>query len=169
MSVFRLYYWTSLSPAKIRIVGDWWESMEHWWIDTDRRENAVRENSPSQCHFIHHKSYVEWWEPWLHVEYPATNRLTIVRPRRKWYTPEVLVGKLLERIWAIDQLNAQILVLLVYYIPLHVSSTVVFIIRRSNCIIQHLVSSHCRWPSGAQVERSAHRTATNSVTIPDAV
>ena len=26
--------------------------------------------------------------------------------------------------------------------PLHVSSTVVLIIRRSNCIIQHLVSSH---------------------------
>jgi len=31
---------------------------------------------------------------------------------------------------------------LVYYIPLHVSSTVVLIIRKSNCIIQHLVSSH---------------------------
>ena len=26
--------------------------------------------------------------------------------------------------------------------PLHVSSTVVLIIRKSNCIIQHLVSSH---------------------------
>ena len=25
--------------------------------------------------------------------------------------------------------------------------------RGQNCIIQHLVSSHCRWPSGAQVER----------------
>jgi hypothetical protein len=24
----------------------------------------------------------------------------------------------------------------------------VLIIRRSDCIIQHLVSSHCRWPSG---------------------
>jgi len=46
-------------------------------------------------------------------------------------------------ILAVDQRNAQILVLqYVYYIPLHVSSTVVLIIRRSNCIIQYLVSSH---------------------------
>jgi len=28
-----------------------------------------------------------------------------------------------------------------------------------NCIIQHLVSSHCRWPSGAQVERGLNAVA----------
>jgi len=49
-------------------------------------------------------------------------------------------------ILAIDQLNAQILVLLeVYYIPLHVSSTVMLTIRRSNYIIQYLVSSQVWW------------------------
>ena len=47
--------------------------------------------------------------------------------------------------------------------PLHVLSTVVFIIRRSYCIIHHLVSSHSvgvrlvrRW----RVSQPAHQTAT---------
>ena len=54
--------------------------------------------------------------------------------------------------------------------PLHVSSTVVLIIRRSNCIIQHWYRHTCRWPSGAQVERGlcTGRPAAG-VTIPDAV
>jgi hypothetical protein len=30
----------------------------------------------SKCHFIHHESYMEWWDPGLHVENPATNRLS---------------------------------------------------------------------------------------------
>jgi hypothetical protein len=63
---------------------------------------------------------------------------------------------------AIDQLNAQMLVLQVYYIPLHVSSTVVLIIRRSNCTASGIVTV-CRWPSGAP---DGH---LQSVTIPDAV
>jgi len=49
--------------------------------------------------------------------------------------------------------------------PLHVSSTMCSSSGAQNCIIQHLVSSHCRWPSGAQV----HGTATYSVMISDAV
>ena len=48
--------------------------------------------------------------------------------------------KHLNIVLATDQLNAQILVLqYVYYIPVHVSSTVVLIIRRSNCIFQYTV------------------------------
>jgi len=67
---------------------------------------------------------------------------------------------------ATDQLNEQILDLLVYYILLHVSSTVVFIIRRSNFIIQHLANSH------SVGDRPVHTWAPDdklqSVTIPDA-
>jgi hypothetical protein len=56
-------------------------------------------------------------------------------------------------ILAIDQINAQILVfLIIYFIPLHVSSTVVLIIRRSDCIITaYGMVTLCRWPSGAQL------------------
>ena len=61
-------------------------------------------------------------------------------------------------ILAIDQLNAQILFLISFYIPLHVSNTVVLIIRRSNCIIQQLVSSH------SVGGRPVHRTATYNLT-----
>jgi len=44
---------------------------------------------------------------------------------------------------ALNQLNAQNLVLLqVYYTPLHVSSTMCSSSGGQNCIIQHLVSSH---------------------------
>jgi len=74
------------------------------------------------------------------------------------------------QILVIDQLNAQILVLYhVYYIPLHVSSTVVLIIRRSK--FYYTVSgiiTLCRWPSGAQVEgghsrgRPVHRLREHS-------
>ena len=46
-------------------------------------------------------------------------------------------------IWAINQLNAQNLLLeYVYYTPLHVSSTMCSSSGGQNCIIQHLVSSH---------------------------
>jgi len=56
---------------------------------------------------------------------------------------DVLLTVHLSIILSIVQLNAQILVLYyVYYIPLHVSNTVVFIIRRLHCIMQHLVSSN---------------------------
>jgi len=78
-------------------------------------------------------------------------------------------------ILVIIQLNAQILVLeLVYYVPLHVSSTAVLITRRSKLYYTASgIITICRWPSGAQVERvlsqPVHRTATYSVTIPDAV
>jgi len=48
--------------------------------------------------------------------------------------------------------------------PLHVSSTVVLIINRTNCIIQHLVSSHS--VGGRQVRTGRPPTG---VMIPDAV
>ena len=46
-------------------------------------------------------------------------------------------------ILAIDQLNTQILFFqYVYYIPLHVSSTMCSSSGGKNCIIQHPISSH---------------------------
>ena len=77
----------------------------------------------------------------------------------------------LSMILAIDQLNAQILVLLeVYYIPLHVSSTVMLIIRSSNCIILQLVSSHSSLGiPNIPLSTRAPDGHLQSVTIPDAV
>jgi len=45
-------------------------------------------------------------------------------------------------ILVINQLNAQIPVLQVYYMPLYVSSTMCLSSGGQKCIIQHLVSSH---------------------------
>ena len=57
------------------------------------------------------------------------------------------------------QLDAQFLYFIyVYYSPLHVSSNVVLIIRRSNCInTASAIVTLCKWPSGAQVERDQRR------------
>jgi len=48
--------------------------------------------------------------------------------------------------------------------PLHVSSTVVLIIRRSNLYYTASgIVTLCRWPSGAQVESGLHGAATYRV------
>ena len=51
--------------------------------------------------------------------------------------------------------------------PLHVSSAVVLIIRRSKLYYTASgIVTLCRWPSGAQVERGpVHRTATYRVCL----
>jgi len=41
----------------------------------------------------------------------------------------------------------------VYFNPLHVSNKHVLIIRGSNVLIQHLVVTLCKWPSGMQVDQ----------------
>jgi hypothetical protein len=47
----------------------------------------------------------------------------------------------------------------VYYIPLHVSSSKILIIRRLNCIgTASGIVTHCRWPFGAQVATGRSKT-----------
>jgi len=87
---------------------------------------------------------------------------------------DILLTVYLSIILVMNQLNAQILVLYeVHYMPLHVSSTLCSSSGGQNCIIQDLVSSHCRWPSRAQVENSSLNLCTGrpptGVMIPVAV
>ena len=71
-----------------------------------------------------------------------------------WKTFDFLLTLYLSIISVINQLNAQNLVLYDYYMPLHVSSTVVLIIRRSKLYYTASgIVTLCRWPSGAQVGR----------------
>jgi hypothetical protein len=41
-------------------VVDEWMSMEQWWNDTDRAKLKYWEENQSQCHFVHHESYMDW-------------------------------------------------------------------------------------------------------------
>jgi hypothetical protein len=33
----------------------------HWWNDNDKKTEVHRESLP-QCHFVHHRSYMDWPE-----------------------------------------------------------------------------------------------------------
>jgi hypothetical protein len=36
-------------------------SMEHWWNDIDRAKLKYSGKKLSQCHFVHHKSHMNWF------------------------------------------------------------------------------------------------------------
>jgi hypothetical protein len=42
--------------------------MEHWWNDPDTRIKKYWEKNHSQCHSVHHKSYVDY--PGIKPELP---------------------------------------------------------------------------------------------------
>ena len=49
----------------------------HWWNEVDTGKPKYAEKSLSQCHFVHHKSHIDYpgIAPGLRGERPATNRL----------------------------------------------------------------------------------------------
>jgi hypothetical protein len=55
-------------------------NMEQRWngIDIDRRKPKNSEENLPQCHFVHHKFYIDWLgaNPGLRGKNPATNRLS---------------------------------------------------------------------------------------------
>jgi hypothetical protein len=44
------------------LVVDVWMNMENWWNDTDRGKLKCLEEHLSQCHFLYHKSQMDWPE-----------------------------------------------------------------------------------------------------------
>jgi len=35
-------------------------SIEHWWNNTERRNLKYWKKNHSHCHFVHHKSHIDW-------------------------------------------------------------------------------------------------------------
>jgi len=39
------------------------DCVDHWWNDTSRRKPKYSKENKSQCHFVYHKSHIDW--PWV--------------------------------------------------------------------------------------------------------
>jgi hypothetical protein len=47
-------------PTGLFVFSQWFLSMEPWWNDTGRGRPKNSERNVSQCHFVHHKSQMNW-------------------------------------------------------------------------------------------------------------
>ena len=67
---------SGIEPATFRFVAQW-ESMGHWWNNTDRENPKNSSKILSQWHFAHQNSYRDWREvnPGLPGKRPMTNSL----------------------------------------------------------------------------------------------
>jgi hypothetical protein len=50
--------------------------MEHPWNESDRGEPKYAGENLSQCHFVHHKSHMEWPRDWTWASAVGGRRLT---------------------------------------------------------------------------------------------
>jgi hypothetical protein len=54
-----LWNWACNRPL-IHPPNDIWVNMEQWWNDIDMEKPKDSEKDLFQCHFIHHKSHMDW-------------------------------------------------------------------------------------------------------------
>jgi hypothetical protein len=61
--------------------------MEHRWNEIDRGKPKNSGKNLSQCHFVHHKSHMDWPRDWTRASAVGGRRLTAWAMARPLFTP----------------------------------------------------------------------------------